>query len=49
MRRRYNAHRIMTKKDDERNILEKFIHKSDMNIQILSFDNAIKEFPDYKN
>ena len=39
----------MTKKDDERNILEKFIHKSDMNIQILSFDNALKEFPGYKN
>ena len=44
-----NAHRIMTKKEDEKNILEKFIDKSDMNIQILSFDNAIKEFPDYNN
>ena len=48
-RSRDNAYRFMTKKDDERNILEKFIHKSDMNIQILSFDNALKEFPGYKN
>ncbi len=39
----------MTKKDEERNILEKFIRKSAMNIQILSFDNAIKEFPNYNN
>lgn len=39
----------MTKKDDIKNVLEKFIHKSDMNIQILSFDNAIKEFPGYND
>ena len=49
MTHRYNVHRIMTKKGDERNILKKFIHKCDMNIQILSFDNAIKEFPGYNN
>ncbi len=39
----------MTKKDEERNILKKFIHKSEMDIQILSFDNAIKEFPNYND
>jgi len=39
----------LTKKDDEIKILKKFINKSGMNIQILSYLDAVKEFPSYNN